>query len=92
MRLKLKLIFKQYLGSVECAEENIDYSGSDLHKKAKSAKDAGACQRLCQGTANCAFWSYKKVGNECWLKTSDKGKAPQSGATSGPAYCKGLWL
>ena len=46
-----------------------------------------ACQKLCQDTAECEFWTTYNAGGTCWLSTSDSEKFHYSGQITGPKFC-----
>ena len=50
------------------------------------------CQRFCEATTNCSFFTFLSKGGLCKLKSSDEGRiyAPPpnlKGVISGPKYC-----
>ena len=45
------------------------------------------CQKLCQETRGCMFFTYDSSDNDCYLKDNYTGRKSHSGAVSGPKYC-----
>ena len=64
-------------------EAGTDYSGNDLQPvTARPAANATVCCQLCAGTRLCKAWTWQGAG-ACYLKSSDSGRHPYPGATSG---------
>ena len=81
---------------ISCFEENIDYSMNDINMDANhphyahgagKRKSAAACQRLCKATRGCLYFTYDKVNGECYLKSSNEGRATNNDRISGPRSC-----
>ncbi|KAL8429715.1 hypothetical protein Efla_001150 [Eimeria flavescens] len=75
-----------------CFADGVDYVGYDL-KRIEGAElgSAEACQALCQQQAQCAFFSYKKSIQGCYLKSAAApiGRTVDADVISGPRVCSG---
>ena len=45
------------------------------------------CQRLCEQSSNCSFFTFDPTVNHCWIKSSDDGRIYDPQKISGPKYC-----
>ena len=54
------------------------YRGGELNTGEISGVDSGECQRLCNLTQGCHYYSYHQATHTCWLK-SRMGEAEQEG-------------
>ena len=55
-----------------------------------SGIDQETCALLCFKRITCTHWTHNWSGDECWLKTSDSGRAKSTtGSISGPKACGG---
>ena len=55
-----------------------------------SGIDQETCALLCFKRLTCTHWTHNWSGDECWLKTSDSGRAKSTtGSISGPKACGG---
>ena len=61
-----------------------------MNERHEDIKNPQACQTLCLNNNNCTFWTFKVTGGYCWLKSSDSGREPLTGLTSGPKICSKL--
>merc|ERR1711934_1228480 len=89
--------FAQNLGNMEgsmddanynCPMIGIDLYGHDLdtfYGIGSWQECAHICNIAC--TSNCKFWTF--AGGNCYLKSSDAGMRPTSGAVSGERGCTG---
>ena len=55
----------------------------------RNVEDAAECQKLCQSSDECYYWTINKNG-ECFLKDANALSAlsTKSGSTSGPKICR----
>ena len=76
-----------------CTENNMDYGGYNIYSEPeKAANTEELCQQLCQGNAECLWWSLNLDTSEeygCMLKTrkSIENKESKHGVTFGPKFC-----
>ena len=80
----------------DCFEEG-NLHGFDLDQKGKKTDDVRECQKLCQKTPGCEYWTYaKKERSLCytktridnWNSTYSRGEDQNpTGKISGPKWC-----
>ena len=79
------------LGS--CLEYDVNIPTSSGNQiEAKFMPSVMDCQRFCETTTNCSFFTFLSKGGLCKLKSSDEGRKyadPPNlkGVISGPKYC-----
>merc|ERR1711936_716333 len=78
-------------GEESCFEEGIDYVGNDINEgHYVSTPTAAECQKTCQRTAACQYWTWDPTYHTaCWMKTAKDQTTVNSKVTSGPKYCEG---
>jgi len=88
--LQQTLAGKIQLGE-SCFEEGVDYIGNDLSEGHYDVTSTAAeCQRACQRTSGCEFWTWDPTYHTaCWKKTAKGQTQANSKLTSGPKYCDG---
>ena len=74
-----------------CFEDGKDYLGFDIYQNLSWTKDADQCQKLCQDTDSCEYWTYMYEYDYhkylCHMKYSKERAVLNREATSGPKYC-----
>ena len=67
-------------------EEDVKYAGHNLYPA--KGKTQAECAALCLHEPECNYWTYNANARKCWLKKSDKGRAPSTkGSNSGQKSC-----
>ena len=78
----------------DCFEDDVDYFGDDI-KRARNIPDATTCQKKCQETRGCRYWTWTSKGfflrNRCFMKDGQGTKKKKGGAISGPRECHSLF-
>ena len=88
-------------GNPSCAEDNTAYYGNNLNmpwneKNGDLKSSSTECQRTCDKTSGCNFWSWMKGRKRCYLKHSKSTRHPVHGEVypgndpnfvSGPKEC-----
>eukprot|EP00039_Didymoeca_costata_P005612 m.83066 g.83066 ORF g.83066 m.83066 type:complete len:896 (-) comp12900_c0_seq1:42-2729(-) len=76
--------------SLQCIlDDGVDYDHYDIVPRIyHNASSVSECCNLCQQNSHCNFFTYEEhhddmVLENCWLKTSDKGRHPMAGRVSG---------
>ena len=59
--------------------------GNDIEDQMKFS--VVECQRWCEQSINCSFFTFNPTVNHCWIKSSDDGRQFDSQTISGPKYC-----
>ena len=75
----------------DCFAHDQDSYGNDI-KNHKDIASAAACQELCNGNADCKYFTYGKTvqAGNCWLKTKKVTPLTSApGIISGPKTCVG---
>jgi len=74
-----------------CFEDGVDYIGHDLSEgQYDSVPSAAECQKSCQRTSGCEYWTWDPTYHTaCWKKTAKGQTQANSKVTSGPKYCDG---
>ena len=80
MKIQVTAIFFHIcysFGHQSCFENGKDYPGSDIYQNGFWTSDADQCQKLCQNTDSCEFWTWllDYDGNDglCYMKYSKAG-------------------
>ena len=88
-RAALPAVLLVVAAAVGCAagctfENGTDYYGNDLKPGGDPVvvKSASECCTVCAATQMCSFWTFFEP-TTCYLKNSDAGRHPMSGAISG---------
>merc|ERR1712058_160546 len=78
-------------GGESCFEEGVDYIGNDLQEgHYDSTSSAAECQKACQRTNGCEYWTWDPTYHTaCWKKMAKGQTQANSKLTSGPKYCGG---
>lgn len=74
----------------QCFSEGTDYVGYDLKRiEGEEVASAKACQERCVAEPQCAFFSYKKSTQGCYLKSAAApvGRSLDEDVISGPRVC-----
>ena len=78
-------------GHQSCFENGKDYPGFDIYQNGIYTSDADQCQKLCQNTSSCEYWTwlldYDGKDGLCYLKYSKEQVVNENKAISGPKYC-----
>jgi len=87
----MKEIGKRH-GCLGCFEHGVDYTGFDLDGQYVITNTAEDCQKGCQNTAECNFWTWDPSPPTlpeaaCWLKSAKGETHIVERLTSGPKYC-----
>merc|ERR1712002_1085025 len=71
-------------GGESCFEEGVDYIGNDLQEgHYDSTSSAAECQKACQRTNGCEYWTWDPTYHTaCWKKTA-KGQTQANSKLSG---------
>ena len=80
-----------------CIMSGIDYYGGDLDSgKETTTETYEKCQRLCQDTPECLYFTWvsdafsdSSKHKRCFLKDKLSGEVVRHGVYSGPKYCSG---
>ena len=90
----LAQLFCIYIFSSECViEDKITYSGHNIKVGGKGkaggsiVENQEACAKLCFSTDSAKYWTFLPADKLCWVKTSNKGRKPNSKAVSGNREC-----
>ena len=71
-----------------CFENNIDFKFNDVPKgTVRGITSAEDCEKQCRRKIRCKFFTYHKLFQVCWLKTSDSGRRKAGGHISGRMNC-----
>ena len=70
-----------------CLKKNTDYDGHDIHSNTIGTSSPEQCQKVCQATPKCKFFSWNSRWKHCWLKSSDANVKYSADSTSGPKFC-----
>ena len=71
----------------------MDFKGGSAIKEVENVIDATACQKKCQQTQDCTFFTYQKSLKKCYLKSGQADSDRRTGKAdliSGPRYCKSI--
>jgi hypothetical protein len=88
---------QEHVFSDSCIHAGVMYKGSDIGQGEVGVANAELCQRICQATPKCEYWSYISSTNSnialrqtCFLKSREAAGHGQRklGVKSGPARCK----
>ena len=85
-------MFKKYLLGT-CLQYNVDFKGGSDILGVENVIDAMACQKKCQQTQGCTFFTYQKSLKKCHLKSGQADSDRRTGKPdliSGPRYCKSI--
>lgn len=73
----------------DCFDYGTDYYGFDMddgHYNSQGSADL--CQKECQATGGCEFWTWDPdYHSACWKKSAKGESRPSSNLVSGPKYC-----
>ena len=81
----------------DCFEKDVAYPGNNLNALISNDNYAngegrrysvGECQKLCQQTESCLFFTYSPASRSCYLKDKISEKQSRSGFVSGRKECK----
>ena len=75
--------------TIGCFEEGYAYPDNDLDK-IKDSTSAEQCQQICQETAGCVGFTFRKGEQRkknCYIKHTFEERKPADGAISGPPSC-----
>ena len=96
--LALKILYLEILSNEfydvfsDCFDHDLDSRGNDIGSEIKDVSSAAACQELCNGNADCKYFTYGKTvyAGNCWLKSKKVTPLTSApGLISGPKTCVG---
>lgn len=91
MILSVLILSITYARSTDCFENGVDYFGDDI--KSARTRDATTCQKKCQETHGCRYWTWTRSApkNRCFMKDGQGTIKKKRRATSGPRECPPLY-